>query len=57
MNVIKPETSTDVRHFLSVFETSKKKKTEAASIANTTYKKSECNVISCCDWNNRQEFK
>jgi hypothetical protein len=33
MNVIKPDTSTDVRHALSVLLNSKKKKTEAAIIA------------------------
>jgi hypothetical protein len=33
MKVIKPDTSTDVRHALSVLLNSKKKKTEAAIIA------------------------
>lgn len=39
MNVMRPETSTEVRHFLSVLETSKKKNTEAASIAMVPTKK------------------
>jgi len=33
MNVINPETNTEVRHFLEVLFNSKKKKTEAAIIA------------------------
>jgi hypothetical protein len=39
MKVIKPDTKTDKRHFLSVFDTSKKKNTEAASIAIQPTKK------------------
>jgi hypothetical protein len=39
MNVIKPETSTDVRHALSVLLNSKKKNTDAAIMAMVPTKK------------------
>jgi hypothetical protein len=39
MNVIRPETRTDVRHFSEVLFTSKKKKIDAAIIAIVPMKK------------------
>jgi hypothetical protein len=39
MKVISPDTSTDVRHFGAVVDSSKKKKTEAAIMAMVPMKK------------------